>query len=445
MKDTDTQRTAEARHDARLVQRACSGDSDAFTRLYETHLPALFYFIRKRTSSDQDASDIVQDTFVYALLELDKLADPLSFRSWLFRIALSKATDASRAKSRRAGDLPLDAAHDTERAHDALITPNTPEAICEQDEIRDELLACLDQLTPLQKDALILRYYVGFSTKDMAELLGLTPAAVDKRLHDARAALKKLVARQQAPATADSEALIKQLLDQDRQASAAAGAIALPLVSAGLRDKLAQVHSADPQAAERVQNFLAGLEHKRRPAARPAKVAAIVGAAVLATALAVGGYAALRSGEKPPAKAEAPAVVTPPPSPAPTPAPTPAPSRDATPAAPATEATEAGSSAQEAATPAAPAPAPAPAHQPPVITARVANLSYALGTAPTAAQLLADSGAVAKAAGGAVLPITVTGLTNIDANIAGVYLVFLNAQDSQGAQALTLVLRVTIG
>ena len=456
--------------DAQLVELARAGSKDAFAQLYRNYIPLLFSFVRRYTNSDQDAADIVQDSFVDALCKLDELKDPSVFRSWLFKIGFSKAINATKSYRQRNPELDLDEPAVMQRAVESDPLQLSPELAYEQQESNAELMRCLSQLTPVQKDTLILHYYVGLSSTSIAQALGLSQETVRKRLHDARAALRPLVRAAQAGggagapvAVTSGEALVARLLAENDQASARIDDRALrQKIDAGMCAALAAVPVAgalDPVTAERVQAFQRDLEqgrgltpkaHRGVLSAQAAKIAAVVAGGVLIAAL---GYGVVSRQATPPQERSA---VTQPASGT-------AKTAEATATAPATEAAAEApvaapdpepqaAQAQEAAVapvaqaaPAAPAaPAPAPAHQPPTLSVTSAALSYARGTALTAAQLVADSGAVAKAADGTVLPVTVAGFSNVNVNRIGTYLVFLNARDSQGAQALTQTLRVTI-
>jgi RNA polymerase sigma factor (sigma-70 family) len=65
-----------------------------------------------------------------------------------------------------------------------------PSQKAERDETRSRIQAALDGLDELTRSAVVLRYYENLSSKEIAELLDLTPAAVDMRLSRARAELK---------------------------------------------------------------------------------------------------------------------------------------------------------------------------------------------------------------------------------------------------------------
>src|ERR1041385_755977 len=90
--------------DLRAVVQAQAGDHDAFRLLVERHSAPLFRLAYRMTGNEQDAEDIVQETFLRAYRQLPKFESRSSFRTWLHRIAANSALDTLR-KRRRQGPL----------------------------------------------------------------------------------------------------------------------------------------------------------------------------------------------------------------------------------------------------------------------------------------------------------------------------------------------------
>src|ERR1041384_1361279 len=87
--------------DAAFVSRARSGDSDAFRVLTERHGRSLFRLAFRMTGNEQDAEDIVQETFLRAYRQLAKFDERASFGTWLYRIAANCSLDLIRVRKRR--------------------------------------------------------------------------------------------------------------------------------------------------------------------------------------------------------------------------------------------------------------------------------------------------------------------------------------------------------
>src|SRR6202011_3794864 len=82
------------------VERARSGDSDAFRLLVEQHSRAVFRLAFRMTGNEQDAEDVVQETFLRAYRQLDKYEARSSFSTWLYRIASNYSLDLIRMRKR---------------------------------------------------------------------------------------------------------------------------------------------------------------------------------------------------------------------------------------------------------------------------------------------------------------------------------------------------------
>ena len=87
--------------DVRVVELARSGDDDAFRVLVERHSRNVFRLAFRMTGNEQDAEDVVQETFLRAYRQLSKYESRSSFATWLFRIASNYSLDLIRGRKRR--------------------------------------------------------------------------------------------------------------------------------------------------------------------------------------------------------------------------------------------------------------------------------------------------------------------------------------------------------
>ena len=87
--------------DATFVARARTGDSDAFRVLVERHSRALFRLAFRMTGNQQDAEDVVQESFLRAYKQLGKFDERATFGTWLYRIAANCSLDLVRSRKRR--------------------------------------------------------------------------------------------------------------------------------------------------------------------------------------------------------------------------------------------------------------------------------------------------------------------------------------------------------
>lgn len=162
-----------------LVERAQRRDEAAFASLvrrYERMALAMAFAI---VGNNATAGDVTQEAFLRVWQRLEDLDDPGRFLGWFGTIVRNIATDHARRKPR---DLPP--AYGDRKVID-------PRAMVDEKENRGVINAALSRLDELTRAAVVLRYYEDLSSKQISELLQLSPAAVDMRLSRGRAELKQ--------------------------------------------------------------------------------------------------------------------------------------------------------------------------------------------------------------------------------------------------------------
>ena len=186
--------TAEPSDEA-LAARAADGDDRAFEDIVERYQGRL-YRLACRLTSDTDAPDVLQETFLQVYRHLASFRGDSRFATWLYRIATNAALMDRRARARRPAEsldtfLPR---FDSEGAH--VGTPAELQAATRADELLDrqslaeQARAALSRLPDLYRLAFGLRDLEEMSTADVAEALGVEPAAVRQRVHRARLLLR---------------------------------------------------------------------------------------------------------------------------------------------------------------------------------------------------------------------------------------------------------------
>ena len=187
----------------------------------EAHRPVLVGHCYRMLGSIADADDAVQETMVRAWKALERFDGRSSLRTWLYRIATNVCLDHLAHRTRRG--RPVDEGpegtiddvlverprqHWLEPVPDELVIPPTvdpSEALVLRESIRLAFVAALQHLPPRQRAALLLTNVLGFSSAEVAELLGMSVASVNSALQRARAKLAEQ--GQSAPARNDSERL----------------------------------------------------------------------------------------------------------------------------------------------------------------------------------------------------------------------------------------------
>ena len=185
---------------ADLISKARAGDNDAFEELTSPHRRELQVHCYRMLGSLQDAEDALQETLLAAWNGLDGFEERASLRTWLYRIATNRCLDARRTARRRPAkewDVPGVALLEPtglgevvwlEPYPDAHLpstveAPLGPEARYDQIEsVSLAFVTALQLLPPRQVAVLVLRDVLGFSAREVAEMLGSTTESVTSAL-----------------------------------------------------------------------------------------------------------------------------------------------------------------------------------------------------------------------------------------------------------------------
>lgn len=153
-----------------LVARARRGDEAAFAQLVARFERPLFAHFLAQVPSVAEAEELAHDTFVRAFLGLAQLEAPERFAAWLYGIARNTYRGWSKARSRRAPELP---AEPEERDGEA----SRRTALLHRD-----LLRIVDGLPEPYRELLVLRYFDRASCAELAARLGRPVGTVTKQL-----------------------------------------------------------------------------------------------------------------------------------------------------------------------------------------------------------------------------------------------------------------------
>jgi RNA polymerase sigma factor (sigma-70 family) len=177
---------------AQLVTKAQSGDKTAFEALYRLTNQQAFFVARKLARMEEDALDILQDSYVKALGGLSKLENPESFCGWFNRIVANTGKDYL-VKS---GFVLFDNEEDEDAALNSLADEDgdfMPEESLDTSERREIVMDIIDGLPEDKRLCVLLYYYDGMSAPDIARALDVSEGTVKSRLHDARGKIKSSI------------------------------------------------------------------------------------------------------------------------------------------------------------------------------------------------------------------------------------------------------------
>ena len=181
-----------------LVARAKSGDMDAFSELVTHYERRVFRIAKQITQNDDDAEDVLQETFLKAYTHLDNFQGNSKFYTWLVRIGVNEALMKLR-KRRSDRTVPLDEPIDTgedEMIREIAVWDENPEQTYSREELGDLLDQAIQSLKPAYRTVFLLRDIEELSIEETAEALKLSISAVKSRLLRARLQLREKLTRQ---------------------------------------------------------------------------------------------------------------------------------------------------------------------------------------------------------------------------------------------------------
>jgi RNA polymerase sigma factor (sigma-70 family) len=155
------------------------GDEHAFRELYRRHSPRVYALVLRILGSEQDADDVVQETWLRAMRAAPRFRWEASFSSWLSAIALNCARGVRRRERRwPTTEVPADAPARSRWA---------------STEARIDLERALERVPPGYRAVLTLYELEGRPHEEIAEQLGIAVGTSKSQLHHARRFLRALV------------------------------------------------------------------------------------------------------------------------------------------------------------------------------------------------------------------------------------------------------------
>jgi RNA polymerase sigma-70 factor (ECF subfamily) len=152
-----------------LVIAAKEGDKEAFAEIYDHYFDQIFRYVYFRVKPEE-VDDIVETVFIKSWVKLEKYEKrDVSFGAWLFRIAHNAVIDYRRAHR---SILPIDP-----RTKDESVGA-APERQTERAMMAQEVRAAVDELKEPYKQVVTLKFLIGISNAEIAEILGQTEGNV---------------------------------------------------------------------------------------------------------------------------------------------------------------------------------------------------------------------------------------------------------------------------
>ena len=169
-----------------MVTDAKEGDPEAFEALVRATHAETYTLAYRLTGNEEDARDVVQETYLRAYKGLKRFRGDAQFTTWLYRITANCAsTHLGRRRKHRHDELDESVGPVDERAeHD-------PTLRADAGELREELKIALQDLPPKLRSVIVLRDIYDLPHEAIAEELGISETAAKVRLHRARKKLRE--------------------------------------------------------------------------------------------------------------------------------------------------------------------------------------------------------------------------------------------------------------
>jgi len=181
--------------DRTLVEQCQAGQLEAYEILVGRYRQRVYSLAYNMVRNEQDATDLSQETFVKAWQAIRGFKKNASFYTWLYRITTNLCIDFVRKRDRRP-TVAFEETVDPDPDVDVEIAPSShplPNEEVQRKELREQIDAALQELSPEHRAVIQLREFEGLDYAEIAKAVGCQIGTVMSRLHYARKHLQKLL------------------------------------------------------------------------------------------------------------------------------------------------------------------------------------------------------------------------------------------------------------
>lgn len=176
-----------------LVERARSGDAAAFEQIMIRSEHRIVAIAWRMLGNREDARDAAQEVFLRAYKYLGRFKEDQNFSAWLYKITLNVCRDIARQRSKQAGAASF-ISHEADfddAVLEKIAAPDDTEAHAIRAQERVIVGHALSSLSERERSAVVLRDLEGFSTEEVAQILGTRPATVRSQIASGRMKIKR--------------------------------------------------------------------------------------------------------------------------------------------------------------------------------------------------------------------------------------------------------------
>ena len=165
--------------DAAVVAQVLAGDREAFRLLVDRHTRSIYSVAYRMTGNQQDAEEIVQETFLRAYKSLGRFELRSSFSTWLYRIAVNRSLDFLKAKkmtdSYQISENP--GTEEDDHAIQLAVTGPGPDRLLLSVEVKKKIAHAMGLLTAAERVAFTMRHMEGKSIEEISKTLKIRSSA----------------------------------------------------------------------------------------------------------------------------------------------------------------------------------------------------------------------------------------------------------------------------
>jgi RNA polymerase sigma-70 factor (ECF subfamily) len=166
--------------------------------VFRDYGPRVYNLARRMLGNDADAEDVTQDVLLQVVRKLDTFRGEANFTTWLHRVTVNAALAHRRKKAHRAEHEHADPLQlfQSDGHHSRPVRPwsVTPEQVLQSREQTRLIEEAIARLPEVYRDVYLLADVEGLPNQEIADLFGLSLAAVKSRLHRARLLMRQFLA-----------------------------------------------------------------------------------------------------------------------------------------------------------------------------------------------------------------------------------------------------------
>lgn len=174
--------------DLEIIDKILKGQTHAFSEIVDNYKDLVFTLAYRMLKNRDRAEEVSQDTFIKIFKKLNTFKGQSKFSSWVYRITYNTCLDALRQQKENYKLIPINefTEHELKTVENAL-------DIMQEEELKENVNQCLEQLPGDMGFLLTLYYFEGYSINDIAEVVNLKANNVKVKLHRARLKLTEIL------------------------------------------------------------------------------------------------------------------------------------------------------------------------------------------------------------------------------------------------------------